>query len=276
MTRSPGDPIPTRDGPPLPRARKRFGQHFLVDRRMRERIVELAEPERAACVVEIGPGRGALTDLLAERASRLVAIELDRDLAAHLRARYVDRPSVTILEADVLTVDLAGVAGGPYVVVGNVPYYITTPILFHVLKAPRPERAVFLVQREVAERMVASPGSGAYGALTVNVAALAEARIVTRVPAGAFAPPPKVESAVVLVEPRREPLVRPDEEAALRELVVAAFGLRRKQMRRVLRTLRPLDTASAEAILAEASIAPDARPEELAPERFVALLRALG
>src|SRR5690606_31252345 len=127
-----------------------------------------------------------------------------------------------------------------------------------------PERAVFLVQREVAERMVAAPGSGDYGALTVNLNVLASARIARRVPASAFAPPPKVESAVVVVEPRNPALVRPDEEGAMRRLVTAIFGLRRKQMRRVLRTVRGLDVAAAESVLESAGIPPEARPEELA------------
>src|SRR5690606_24742211 len=130
----------------------------------------------------------------------------------------------------VLDVELAGLAGSPYRLVGNVPYYITTPILFHALRYPRPERAVFLVQREVAERMVAAPGTGEYGALTINLAALAGARIALRVPAGAFSPRPKVDSAVVVIEPHTEPLVMPDEEQRFREFVLAVFGLRRKQM----------------------------------------------
>lgn len=260
----------------LPRARKRLGQNFLVDRRIRERIVDMVAPEDAACVVEVGPGRGALTDLLAERARRLVAIELDRDLAAHLRVRYEGLPHVTIVEGDVLEVEPAVLAGGPYRLVGNVPYYITTPILFHAMRYPRPDRAVFLVQREVAERIVAAPGGGDYGALTVNLAAIATSRIELRVPARAFSPRPKVDSAVVVVEPRATPLVMPEEEQRFREFVIAIFGLRRKQMRRVIRTIRSLDAGAADAALERAGIIPQARPEELPPDRFVQLLRTLG
>lgn len=258
------------------RARKRFGQHFLADRGARERIVELVAPEEAECVVEIGPGKGALTDLLASRARRLVAVELDRDLVAHLRARYADVPSVTIVEGDVLETDLAALAGGPYSLVGNVPYYITTPILFHAVRHPRPQRAVFLVQREVADRMVALPGSREYGALTVNLQVLASVRVAMRVPAGAFSPPPKVDSAVVLVEPLSSPLVAPEEEPLLRNLVLGVFALRRKQMRRALRTARGLDAETAATVLASVDIAETARPEELAPHKFVELLRALS
>jgi 16S rRNA (adenine1518-N6/adenine1519-N6)-dimethyltransferase len=262
--------------PSLPPTLKRLGQHFLSDVRILRRIADALELTGAETVLEIGPGRGALTDVLAERARRLVAIELDRALAELLRQRYADRPQVEIVERDVLETDLAALAGGPYVLVGNVPYYITTPILFHALRPPAPRRAVYLVQREVAERMVAAPGSAAYGALSVNVQASAEARLLFGVPPGAFRPPPKVDSAVVRLEPRERPLAAEAEVEPLRRLVQAAFGLRRKQMRRVLRTVRGLDAAAAEAALEAAAIAPDARPETLAPEAFVRLLRVVG
>ncbi len=263
------------DGIRLPRARKRFGQHFLTDRRALLRIVDAVDPESVPCVVEIGPGRGALTDLLAERAQRLIAIELDRDLAAHLRRRYADRPHVEIVEADVLETDIGALAGGEYALCGNVPYYITTPIIFHALQAPRATRAIYLVQREVADRMTAAPSTGEYGGLTVNVQAVAEVSHLFRVPPGSFAPPPKVESAVVRVTPREHPLVAPGDEPALRELVTGAFGLRRKQMRRVVRTIARLDADAADVVLAAAGIEPMSRPEELPPAAFVALLAAI-
>jgi 16S rRNA (adenine1518-N6/adenine1519-N6)-dimethyltransferase len=160
------------------------------------------------------------------------------------------------------------------VLVGNVPYYITTPILFHALVPPRATRSVYLVQREVADRLSASPGTKEYGALTVNVAAVARAETLFRVPAGAFSPPPKVESAVVRITPLTTPLVAPDEERALRTLVQNAFGMRRKQMRRVVRSLYALDAERAEAVLAAAGIDPEVRPETLTPAQFVGLLRA--
>ena len=263
-----------RDGG-FPPTLKRLGQHFLADGRVLRRIADALELTGEETVVEIGPGRGALTDLLAERARRLVAIELDRALAEMLRARYAGRPHVEIVERDVLETDLAALAGGPYVLAGNVPYYITTPILFHALTPPAPRRAVYLVQREVADRIVAGAGTDAYGALSVNVQASAEARVLFNVPAGAFRPPPKVESAVVRVERLAVPLAGAAEVEPLRRLVQAAFGLRRKQMRRVLRTVRGLDAEAAEAVLAAAGVAPDARPETLAPADFVRLLRVL-
>lgn len=258
----------------LPPARKSLGQHFLTDRRILGRIADALRLEGNETVVEIGPGRGALTDLLAERAGRLIAVEVDRALAAMLRERYARRNNVLIAEADVLDVSLGDLAAGPYVLVGNVPYYITTPILFHALKPPRAERAVYLVQREVADRLTASPGSKEYGALTVNVAAVARAEMLFKVPAGAFAPPPKVESAVVRITPLESPFVTPAEEEPLRKLVQGAFGMRRKQMRRVIRTLRSLDAEAADLQLERAGIDPEARPETLSVEQFVKLLTA--
>ncbi len=226
-------------------------------------------------VVEIGPGRGALTDLLVQRAARLVAVEIDRDLAAHLRARYADRPHVHIVEADVLAVPLGTLVTGSYVLAGNVPYYITTPILFHALEPPRPARAVYLVQREVADRVAAPPGSKLYGALSVNVQAVARAELIARVPPGAFVPPPQVDSAVVRITPRPDPAVAPDEERRFRTFVQAAFALRRKQMRRVLRTAASLSVEDADRVLAAAGVEPEARPETLSPETFAAVVRAL-
>jgi 16S rRNA (adenine1518-N6/adenine1519-N6)-dimethyltransferase len=267
-----GDSPARRDA--LPPTRKSLGQHFLTDRRVLERIADSLALRGDETVLEIGPGRGALTDLLVGRAGRLVAIEYDRALAALLRERYANRPRVEIVQADVLDVALGDLAGGPYVLVGNVPYYITTPILFHALAPPRAERSVYLVQREVAERLDAAPGSKAYGALTVNVGALARAEILFGVPARAFSPPPKVESAVVRIAPLADPRIATGEERRFRSLVQSIFGMRRKQMRRIVRTVFVLSAEEAEVLLGEAGIAPDARPEVLGVDRFVALMRA--
>jgi len=259
----------------FPPTRKSLGQHFLTDRRILGRIADALHLEGDETVLEIGPGRGALTDLLADRAGRLIAIEYDRALAAMLRERYARRSNVLVAEADVLEVSLGELAAGPYVLVGNVPYYITTPILFHALVPPRADRAVYLVQREVAQRLSAKPGSKEYGALTVNVAAVARAETLFGVPAGAFAPPPKVESAVVRITPLAKPLVSTEEERPFRTLVQGAFGMRRKQMRRVVRSLYALDAEQADALLAAAGIEPADRPEVLSVEQFVALLRGV-
>ncbi|HET7457068.1 MAG TPA: 16S rRNA (adenine(1518)-N(6)/adenine(1519)-N(6))-dimethyltransferase RsmA [Gemmatimonadaceae bacterium] len=259
----------------FPPTLKRFGQHFLRDRQVLARIADALQLTGTETVVEIGPGRGALTDLLVDRAARLVAVEIDRALAAMLRERYAGRANVEIVEQDVLATELRTIAGtDDFVLVGNVPYYITTPILFHALERPRPSRAVYLVQLEVAERLIASPGSKIYGALSVNVQAVADVELVFRVPPGAFAPPPKVESAVVRVTSRAQPIVAPEDEARFRAFVQAAFGLRRKQLRRVLRTIGTLDAESAERVLATAGVDPDARPETLSPADFGRLVAA--
>ncbi len=258
----------------LPPARKRLGQHFLTDRHALERIVDALEVLPGETVVEIGPGRGAMTDLLAERAARLVAIEIDRLLIPVLTERYAVRPNVRIVEADVLAISLGTVVDGPYALIGNVPYYITTPIIFQALRAPRPTRMVFLVQREVADRIGAPPGDRTYGALSVNVQALADVHIVGRVSAGAFHPKPKVDSAILRITPKAQPLVRLEEEGPFQVFVQGAFGQRRKQIRRVLRDIFSLDVAGAESILSHCAIDPEARPETLSASDFVALLRA--
>lgn len=263
-------------GSPTPPIRKSLGQHFLSDPRILARIADALGLAPAETVVEIGPGRGALTEQLLARAGRVVAVELDRALARALRARWADEPRLTIVEGDVLDVELGAVAGGPYALAGNVPYYITTPIVFHALRPPRASRAVFLVQREVAERMVAEPGSREYGALSVNLQALARVELLFRVAPGAFHPPPKVESGVVRITPLERPVVAPEEEAPFRAFVQGVFALRRKQMRRVIRTVGDVSVERAEAVLAAAGVEPTARPETLSPERLAALARRLA
>jgi 16S rRNA (adenine1518-N6/adenine1519-N6)-dimethyltransferase len=260
----------------LPPVRKSLGQHFLTDRGILARIAGALEATGVETIVEVGPGRGALTEHLLPMAGTLVAVEYDRALAARLREQFASDPRVRIVEADILAAPLAQVAGtDDYLLAGNVPYYITTPILFHALERPRAHRAVFLVQREVADRLAAPPGSDSYGALSVNVQAVARVERLFRVPAGAFHPPPRVDSAVVRVEPRADPVITADEESPFRELVQRAFGFRRKQMRRVVRSLWSIDAEAADAVLAAARIDPVARPETLSPTDFAALLRAM-
>jgi 16S rRNA (adenine1518-N6/adenine1519-N6)-dimethyltransferase len=271
---------PRDDGPrderSPPRPRKRLGQHFLSDRNLLGRIADAAGATSADTVIEIGPGRGGLTEQLLARAGRVIAIELDRDLVPLLRARWEHEPRLTVVEGDVLEQDLHALAGGPYLLVGNVPYNITTPIIFHAMRRPRPERAVYLVQQEVAERVVAPPGADDYGALSVNVQALAKAERLFGVAAKAFTPPPKVESAVLRITPRADPVITAEEEDDFRKLVIGAFGLRRKQMRRVLRTLWSLNAEEADAVLARAGIGAAVRPETLGASEFATILRARG
>ncbi len=257
-----------------PHARKSLGQHFLNDTRILGRIASAVGAGTGDTVIEIGPGRGALTDQLLRRGATVIAIELDTLLAARLRQRYEGESRLMIVESDVLKVQLGEMVSGEYFLAGNIPYYITTPILFHALRRPRPARAVYLVQREVGERIAAAPATSEYGALSVNVQALARAELLFNVPSRAFSPPPKVESAVIRVTPREDPVVDASEEKQFREFVIAAFGLRRKQMRRVLRTLWNLGPEAAEAILASCSIDPERRPETLSPAEFAAVLRS--
>jgi 16S rRNA (adenine1518-N6/adenine1519-N6)-dimethyltransferase len=257
------------------RPRKRFGQHFLTDRHSLERIVEALAPGPDDTVVEIGPGRGALTTLLAARCRRLIAVEIDRDLVRLLQEQFHDRPSVEIVEGDALETDWAALAGGPYVLAGNLPYYITTPLIFRILERQMPRRAVLLLQREVAQRLVAAPGSSDYGALTVNVQVAAMVQIISRVSAGAFHPKPKVDSAIVLVTPRPQALLGVDEEMLFRKFVQAAFSMRRKQMLRVIREQWVPSANLAASILQRADVDPSVRPEALTPEVFLKLYREI-
>lgn len=250
---------------------KKYGQHFLSDKRILGEIVDALGPSAADTVVEVGAGRGSLTDILIERSGRVIAIEIDRALAEKLGERYRSRSNVRVVQGDVLETDLHAVAGSDFLLIGNVPYYITTPIVFKALDPPIPRRSVFLVQREVAERMAAKANTEAYGALSVNVAAVADVENLMTVPASAFQPPPKVESAVVRLTPRATPLVSAESLPAFRAFVQAVFGLRRKQMLRVLRTVRGLTPAEASALLEQARIDPAARPEVISPEQFVVL-----
>jgi 16S rRNA (adenine1518-N6/adenine1519-N6)-dimethyltransferase len=258
----------------FPPVLKRLGQHFLNDSEALRDIADALRVGKEDLVVEIGPGRGALTELILARAGHVIAVELDRELAARLRKSHEGDPRLTVIEADILEVSFRDIVTGPFAVVGNVPYYITTPILFHVLQAPLPTRAVFLVQKEVAERIVAPPGSREYGALSVNVQAIARPEIVRDVPASAFSPPPKVDSCVVRITPLEKTLVPVEDLQEFRVFVQAVFGMRRKQLGNVLRSVRRISLEDASRILVEQGIDPQARPETLAPAQLAALMRA--
>ncbi len=256
----------------MPRAKRRLGQHFLFDRRILERIADALGATEADTVLEIGPGPGGLTEALSGRAGKLVAIEKDADLLPALAARV---PGAVVVEADALEADWHALAGPDFLVAGNIPYNITSPLIGKALEPPRPRRIVFLVQKEVADRVVAAPGGEAYGALSVGVQAVTRAERLFIVPAGAFTPRPKVDSAVLRLTPLAEPLVSDAEVEPFRRLVVGLFGFRRKQMLRGLRELTGWDARQVEAVLSRAGIEPRVRPETVAPLRFVSLLRAL-
>ena len=207
-------------------ARQKLGQHFLTSGSLLERIAAAACPSPTELVIEIGPGRGALTAKLLERAGRVVAIELDSELARYLREKFSAEPRLEIVQADVLTTDLSRWPGAP--IAGNLPYYITSPILHRALPL-RPPRAVFLMQEEVARRLIASPGSRDYGFVTVQTALFAHAKRLFGVKPAAFQPPPKVDSAVVLLEPRAA-LDVADPEGFLR-FAALCFAHKRKTLR---------------------------------------------
>ncbi len=233
--------------------------------------------------VEIGPGTGALTGHLVARARAegfpLVLVELDRTLAHHHAETWAGEDGVRVVQGDVLDHPVSALVPDPAraTVVGNIPYNITTPIVFHLLERPRPASILLMVQREVADRILADPGSRDYGALSVGVRTVASVERVLPVPAGAFRPRPRVDSTVIRITPLRpEPLEAP-EEAALRRLVRALFQWRRKQLGRTLRDHPELriPREEAEAAAGRVGITLDLRPEVLEPDTLVALSRAL-
>jgi 16S rRNA (adenine1518-N6/adenine1519-N6)-dimethyltransferase len=262
------------------RAKKSLGQNFLVDANQQRRIVEALMAGPDDTVIEIGPGQGALTRHLAGAVRRLVLIELDNDLAPRLAAEYRDTPGVEVIHADFMNVDLGTVTDNTEntLVVGNIPYNITTPIIFRLLEhARRPRRIVLMIQKEVADRIVAPAGHGDFGALSVGVRSVAAVERLFTVGRGAFRPVPRVDSAVIRIEPFRPPRLTALEEVALRELTRTLFSWRRKQIQKTLRTAPgyQLPPDQLEPLLRLLGIPPSARPEELDPETFVRLARAL-
>lgn len=266
---------------------RRLGQHFLTDRNLLRRIVDALEPTPGELALEIGPGRGSLTAELVARGVRVVAIEKDARLAAGLAGGSVGGSapgSLRVVTGDALALDwhalvADAVATGPaarvppFKVIGNIPYAITSPLIARALVPPLPARIVVLVQREVADRLAAAPGSKTYGALSVGVQAVCQVERLFTVRAGAFAPPPTVESAVVRLTPRATPLISSPELAAFRAFVTACFSRRRKQLRNVLVGVTGQPSERVEAGIRALGLEPSARPETLAPDAFVRLLR---
>ena len=254
--------------PPRHRARKRFGQHFLHDPGVIARIVAAIDPRPAERLVEIGPGLGALTLPLLERAGRVEAVEIDRDVIPELAARARGHGELVIHEADALRFDFAALRGaGPRLrLCGNLPYNISTPLLFHLLEAHTAIADMhFMLQKEVVARMAAAPATRAYGRLTVMLAARCAVERLFDVGAGAFQPRPRVDSAVVRLVPHaRAPFAVPD-AARYAAVVAAAFGQRRKTLRNALAGV------VAAAGFAAAGVDPGRRAETLAPEEFARL-----
>jgi 16S rRNA (adenine1518-N6/adenine1519-N6)-dimethyltransferase len=248
---------------------RRLGQHFLSDPAILGRIADALELQPGETVIEVGPGTGSLTGELLARGAQVIAIEKDRGLAAQLRAQYAGRRTpgnLTVVAGDALKLDWYGAQRTARKIVGNIPYYITSPLLEKAMTPPLPERIVFLVQDEVADRIAAKPGGKTYGALSVGVQAVAKVEKLFTVAAGAFRPPPKVRSALIRLTPLAQPLVTDAEIAPLRTFVTACFSRRRKQLKNAVPGLTAAD-------LAQLGFDPMVRPERLPPEAFVRLLR---
>ena len=251
------------------RPRKRFGQHFLADPHYVARIIEAVDPRPGDNVVEIGPGLAALTGALIERAGRVSAIEIDRDLAARLRERFPPE-RLALHEADALAFDFATL-GDDLRIVGNLPYNVSSPLLFHLASFESRLRDVHvMLQREVVARMTADPGTPDYGRLTVMLGARFRVTRLLGVPAGAFRPPPKVESAVVRLVPLADTRPAIADEALFARVVAAAFGQRRKTLRNALSGMAD------ETAIRAAGIDPSARGETLSVDAFVRLANALA
>ncbi|HLA24396.1 MAG TPA: 16S rRNA (adenine(1518)-N(6)/adenine(1519)-N(6))-dimethyltransferase RsmA [bacterium] len=261
------------------RPRKRFGQHFLVSRATLRRILDAAALTPHDGVLEIGAGIGTLTAALAPLVDTVVAVELDRALLPALRETIAPFPNVRVETGDVMRFDLAALVAplpSPRKAVSNLPYNIASPLIVNLLEAPvHFTRLVFTVQREVAQRLAAPPGGKDYGALSVAVQYRAEARVVARVPSGAFFPPPDVESAVVVLEPRAVPPVDVGDEGLFFRVVRAAFAQRRKTLRNTLAAGLAVSPAAVEAACRAAGVDPGRRGETLDLTAFAALTRAL-
>lgn len=252
-------------------AKKHLGQNFLHERGVIEKIVLAIDPQPGDRIVEIGPGQGALTLPLLDRHGALTAIEFDRDLLQPLAAAAQSHGELTLLNADVLDVDFSALADGmhgkgPLRLVGNLPYNLSSPILFHALDHAAAVRDMhFMLQKEVVERMASGPGSKVYGRLSVMLQAYCRVTPLFKVAPGAFRPAPKVDSAVVRLQPLPPADIGIDDPVRFAQVVRAAFGQRRKTLRNALSGV--LDAAAIEA----AGLRPDARAEQLAVADFIHL-----
>lgn len=252
------------------RARKRFGQNFLHDRGVVARIVDAIDPRPGQAIVEIGPGRAALTGALIQRAGHIRAIEIDRDLAAALRERF-SAGELSLIEADALGIDWTSLAAVPLRIVGNLPYNISTPLLFALL--PIAESVIdqhFMLQKEVVDRMVAPPGSKTYGRLSVMLQFRYRLTKLFDVPRGAFSPAPQVTSSLVRMQPRLVTELPEIDADSFARVVASAFGQRRKTLRNALASLLGVHD------IATAGVDPKARAETLSVQNFVDLTRQLG
>jgi len=263
------------------RPRKELGQHFLADHNVIQRLVDCIDPRPGEAILEFGAGPGVLTEHLLDAGARVVAVELDNALAAVLKQELGGRPEFRLVHADLTRVDAREVRRELGVerltLVGNLPYQLTSHVLFGVLDLESNlDRAVFMVQREVAERIVAPPGTRTYGILSVLLRAYHDVAIVLRVKPGSFMPPPRVDSAVIRLVPRAGgPALLWGERAALVRLVKSTFNERRKILRNTLRKFYDLEAEALDALASASGVDLGLRPEDLPVEDFVRLLHAL-
>jgi 16S rRNA (adenine1518-N6/adenine1519-N6)-dimethyltransferase len=260
------------------RPAKELGQNFLVDRSVLARIVAVAELATGDAVLEVGAGTGALTELLARSAGRIVAVELDERMAPVLRRALAGLPNVRVVQGDILELDPPALFDPPascYQVVANLPYYITSAILRHLLEAqPAPQRLIVTVQREVAERITADPGQ--MSLLAVSVQYYGRPRILFRIKPGSFYPAPEVQSAVLRIDAHDTPPVDVDSSEAFFRVVRAGFSQRRKQLRNALAAGLGLPAGDVAARLREAEVDPQWRAQALTLGQWAAVVRALG
>lgn len=261
------------------RRRPRLSQHFLHDTGVAARIADALGAPEGARVLEIGAGEGALTEHLIGRGWRVVAVEIDQRLARILGSRWRGRDDLHVVAADALELALP-TGRGPWWVIGNLPYAVTTPLLFGLVDAaPRVpiRQMVFMVQREVAERLAARPGTGAMGSLTVGIRLVADVEWLFDVGPGAFRPPPRVRSSVIRIVPHDRWGLSEEDRERLRRLVQALFGQRRKQLQKGLRTLAPwrLAKGETERLAEETGLDLSRRPETLSVEEWLGLESAL-
>lgn len=256
-----------------PRARKRFGQNFLQDEYFINEIIEAIDPKRDDHIVEIGPGRGALTTPLLKRCNHLDVIEIDRDLVPLLQQRHALHPSLTIHLADALQFDYRRlqISDEPLRIVGNLPYNITTPLLFHLLDySDIIEDMCFMLQKEVVERICAQPGTKQYGKLSIMIQHRCDAQLLFHVPPEAFAPAPKVDSAILFLQPLKHRIGGAVDIGRLSQLVSQAFSQRRKTVSNTLKNMISADTLRAN------GIDPEQRPETIDIAQYVELTRTLS
>ena len=264
----------------LRRPLKALGQNFLVDANIIAKIIRAAELSPEDCILEIGPGRGALSDLLARQARRLTLVEFDHVLAATLKERYAAHEPVTVIDGDILALDLVAVLGkepAAWKVVANLPYNISTPILFRLLELRGLfSRLVLMLQREVGERLVASPDCSDYGVTTLLLGLWFDIRREFIVPPTCFHPRPKVESAVLSFVPLLRPRVEVGDEAVFRKVVKGAFAMRRKTLANCLKATELARSDELGRILEQCGIDGKRRGETLSMEEFASLSRALS